>query len=583
MEPRKKGLILKLLGLILGLVLLEVLFMGLGFRETYPFNYFSFPDKPSQFEWNITEAPYTRLCSTKKILTVNGKFPGPALHVFRGDRVFINVVNHGNYNITMHWHGVRQLRNPWSDGPEYITQCPIQPGRSFKYEIKFTTEEGTIWWHAHSDWSRATVHGSIFVYPKHGTSYPFPKPYSEIPIVLGSWYQGDVMKIIEEALETGRAPNSSDAHTINGQPGDLYPCSKAGTCKMLVDKGKTYLLRTINAEMNEEMFFAVANHSLTVVGSDGSYLKPTTTDYIMITPGQTVDCLLKADQNLSHYYMAARSYASGKMVANDAATAIIKYGGSYTPPSSPSFPTLPYYNDTDAATNYTSRLRSLASKDYPVDVPKSFDTRVYTTISVNTLPCVNNSCLGPNGSRFSASMNNISFRISSIDILLAYYDKIKGVYEPDFPDEPPYYFNFTADDLPDDLLTSTVGTKVKVVEFNSTVEVVFQGTELFSGENHPMHLHGFRFYWVGWGIGNFNKTTDPKGYNLVDPPEINTVGVPKKGWAAIRFRADNPGVWFMHCHLERHTSWGMSTVFIVKNGKSPATSIRPKPEYMPPC
>ncbi|CAM8901375.1 unnamed protein product [Rhodiola kirilowii] len=24
--------------------------------------------------------------------------------------------------------------------------------------------------------------------------------------------------------------------------------------------------------------------------------------------------------------------------------------------------------------------------------------------------------------------------------------------------------------------------------------------------------------------------------------------------------ADNPGVWFMHCHLERHVTWGMDTV-----------------------
>ncbi|XP_042493058.1 laccase-14-like [Macadamia integrifolia] len=567
MELGKKGLVLKLMGLLL----LELLCLCLG--ETYHFN------------WNVTKASYTRLNSTKEILTVNGLFPGPALHVRRGDRVFINVVNHGTYNITLHWHGVKQPRNPWSDGPEYITQCPLQAGANFTYEINFTTEEGTIWWHAHSDWSRATVHGPIFVYPKRGASYPFPKPYSEVPIILGNWYKGDVMKIIETALALGGEPNTSDAHTINGQPGDLSPASKSGTFKMVVQKGKTYLLRIINAGMNEEMFFAVANHSLTVVGSDGSYLKPITTDYIMITPGQTMDCLLKAGQSLSHYYMAAKAYSDGEGVAydNSTATAIIQYKGTYTPPSTPFFPTLPDYNDTDAATNYTKRLRSLASTDHPVDVPQSFDLRIYTTISMNTLPCANNSCEGPNGSRLSASMNNISFRNPSIDILQAYYKRIKGVYKTGFPNEPPNYFNFTADQFPSNLSTPMVGTKVKVVDFNSTVEIVFQGTNLFSGENHPMHLHGYSFYWVGWGFGNFNKTTDPKNYNLVNPPEINTVGVPKKGWSAIRFRANNPGVWFVHCHLERHTSWGMNTVLIVKNGKSRPTSMRRKPRYVPPC
>lgn len=80
---------------------------------------------------------------------------------------------------------MKQPRNPWSDGPEYITQCPIQPGATFNQKIIFTTEEGTLWWHAHSDWLRATVHGSIEIFPMKGTTYPFPKPHREFPIILG--------------------------------------------------------------------------------------------------------------------------------------------------------------------------------------------------------------------------------------------------------------------------------------------------------------------------------------------------------------------------------------------------------------
>ena len=33
------------------------------------------------------------------------------------------------------------------------------------------------------------------------------------------------MEIYNEAIETGGEPQLSDAFTINGQPGDLYPCS----------------------------------------------------------------------------------------------------------------------------------------------------------------------------------------------------------------------------------------------------------------------------------------------------------------------------------------------------------------------
>lgn len=89
---------------------------------------------------------------------------------------------------------------------------------------------------------------------------------------------------------------------------------------------------------------------------------------------------------------------------------------------------------------------------------------------------------------------------------------------------------------------SQQGTRVKVLEYNETVEIVFQGTNVMnSGENHPMHLHGFRFYVVGMGVGNFDNVTDPLTYNLYDPPEANTIPVPKDGWATIRFRASNPG------------------------------------------
>ena len=88
-----------------------------------------------------------------------------------------------------------------------------------------------------------------------------------------------------------------------------------------------------------------------------------------------------------------------------------------------------------------------------------------------------------------------------------------------------------------------LGTKVLRIEYGKNVEIVFQGTNIGNPENHPMHLHGYSFYLVGTGCGNF-YTDDPNyrhDYNLVDPPKVNTIGVPKGGWAAIRFKADNPG------------------------------------------
>ncbi|KAI4389104.1 hypothetical protein MLD38_001366 [Melastoma candidum] len=499
---------------------------------------------------------HTRLCSTKNILTVNGKFPGPTLYLRKGETIIVNVYNKAAYNITIHWHGVNQPRNPWSDGPEFITQCPIRPGGKFTQKVIFTVEEGTLWWHAHSDWLRATVHGAIVIHPKEGSSYPFPKPDKEVPIILGRLTKQSLLFI------------------------NTY------TFKLKVEKGKTYMLRLINAVMQELMFFSVANHSLTVVASDASYTKPLMRDVITISPGQTIDVLLKANQEPGNYYMASHAYASaaGVLYDNTTTTAIVVYAGDYSPILPPLLPLLPYFNDTATSVSFTGSLRSLASKEYPVNVPKDITDKLIFVISMNLSPCpANRTCQGPFGYRLSASINNVSFVRPSIDVLQAYYYHINRVFGDNQPSFPPKTFNFTGDNSLFYPYNPKNGTMVKVLKFNSTVEIVLQGTNLLSGTDHPIHLHGYSFYVVGSGFGNYDPKKDPLGYNLVDPPLQNTIAVPKNGWTAIRFRADNPGVWFMHCHIESHQSWGMGTTFIVRDGKLPSSRMLPPPRDMPPC
>ncbi|KAG9137921.1 hypothetical protein Leryth_023661 [Lithospermum erythrorhizon] len=538
----------------------------------------------------IQDSNFTRLCNTKSILTVNGEFPGPTIHAARGDTLLIDIINQSKENITIHWHGAKQYRFPWSDGPEFITQCPLEPGTKFTQKIVLTDELGTLWWHAHSEWSRATVHGALLVYPEEGTTYPFPKPRGEMQIVLGEWWNSDIAVVHDELIESGGDPEISDAYVINGQPGDLYNCSQSDTFRMKVEPGKTYLLRMVNAVMNNILFFSVANHSLTVVGSDGAYTKPLTSNVISIAPGQTMDILLEANQPPNRYYMAAKAYNGGLRGEFDTTTttAILQYTGNYTPASPPPLPTIPAFNDSDFQSNYTASLRSLASSEHPIDVPTNISTHLFFTISINLNICPDNStanttCLGPGGNRFAATVNNLTFVQPRIDILQAYYKQINGVYGDDFPDIPTTTFNYTSTLLTQNQTRPDAGTKVNMLEYNENVELVFQGTSLVAGVDHPMHLHGYSFYVVGSGPGNFDRERDPLNYNLVDPPLQNTITVRRNGWAAIRFRTNNPGVWLMHCHFERHISWGMGMVFIVKNGKGANETILPPPANMPEC
>jgi laccase len=177
----------------------------------------------------VQMANVTRLCATKSIVTVNGEFPGPALVAREGDRVLVRVTNHVAHNMTLHWHGIRQLRSGWADGPAYVTQCPMQTGQSYVYNFTITGQRGTLWWHAHISWLRATVYGAIVILPKRGVSYPFAAPHKEVPMIFGEWWKADTEALVRQALKTGGAPNISDAYTINGLPGPLYSCSAKGT------------------------------------------------------------------------------------------------------------------------------------------------------------------------------------------------------------------------------------------------------------------------------------------------------------------------------------------------------------------
>lgn len=296
------------------------------------------------------------------------------------------------------------------------------------------------------------------------------------------------------------------------------------------------MLRIVNAALNEELFFKISGHELTIVEVDASYTKPFKTDTIFIGPGQTTNAILTADQNSGNYQIAISPFMDTTVATdNQTATATIQY--KTTPAYSPAILTkIPPRNATSLTTNFMDSLRSLNSKTYPAKVPLTVDHSLFFTIGVGINPC--SSCM--NGSRVVGNINNVSFVMPTMALLQAHYYKINGVFTEDFPGNPPTAFNYTGNNTATTTQT-TNGTKVYKLEFNSTVELVIQGTNIVAPESHPTHLHGFNFFVIGKGVGNYDPKNDPKKFNLVDPVERNTVSVPTGGWTAIRFRADNPG------------------------------------------
>ncbi|RZC56482.1 hypothetical protein C5167_015342 [Papaver somniferum] len=538
------------------------------------------------YDFKVQNMRITKMCKSKQIVSINQMFPGPVIYDQEDDQIIVKVTNETPYNTTLHWHGVRQKLSCWYDGPSYITQCPILSGQKFVYKFTLEKQKGTLFWHAHVSWLRGTVYGAIVVYPKMGIPSPFRNPYKEQIILLGEYWHKDVVQLEHEALESGGAPTPADAFTINGHPGPNYKCSSSNNdvYKMVVIPGKTYMLRIVNAALNSEHFFTIAHHKMTIIEADGEYTKPLVVNHLMIAPGQTINVLVTADQPVNRYSMAMGPYVSAKNISFQKLPAIsyFQYTGS-TRKQIVMPAHLPTVNDDLAVKTVMDGLRSL----HPVMVPRKIDVNLSFTIGLNVEKCGSSNpdknCQGPHGGVLGASVNNISFTSPTFSLLQAYYKDINGHFTRDFPDTPHKvydYVNGAPNNIPHDT-QSLVGTRTKVFEFGSRVELILQDTGTVSTENHPVHMHGYSFYVVGYGSGNYNPRTAKR--NMVDPPYLNTIGVPVGGWAAIRFIADNPGVWFMHCHLEIHMSWGLSMAFIVKNGKGEMQTLPPPPGDMPTC
>ena len=322
----------------------------------------------------------------------------------------------------------------------------------------------------------------------------------------------------------------------------------------------------INAALNDELFFSIANHTLKVVEADAIYVKPFETNTILIAPGQTTNVLLKTKSHYPNaaFLMTARPYATGPgTFDNTTVAAILEYEiPSNTHHSASSLknipllkPILPALNDTSFATKFANKLRSLASAQFPANVPQKVDKHFFFTVGLGTSPCQSNqTCQGPNGTMFAASVNNVSFTMPTTALLQSHFTgQSRGVYAPYFPSSPLHPFNYTGTP-PNNTMVSN-GTKVTVLPYNTSVELVMQDTSILGAESHPLHLHGFNFFVVGQGFGNYDSNKDPKNFNLVDPVERNTIGVPSGGWVAIRFLADNPGYFQVYSSNYQKTFW----------------------------
>lgn len=140
-------------------------------------------------------------------------------------------------------------------------------------------------------------------------------------------------------------------------------------------------------------------------------------------------------------------------------------------------------------------------------------------------------------------------------------------------------------------------THIIDIEHGSIVEMTITSYAHIGWRNahHTIHLHGHEMFVMATGRPELNTNVSftsriepefanpafqckdgsirchlternehvPIERNFVNPPVRTSVNVPAMGYVVVRFKADNPGVWLMHCHILSHMLQGQMLVIRV--------------------
>ncbi|CAJ1971188.1 unnamed protein product [Sphenostylis stenocarpa] len=504
-------------------------------------------------------------CIEEIVMGINGQFPGPTIRAHVGDILHIAVTNKlFTEGTVIHWHGIRQNGTPWADGTASISQCAITPGETFHY--RFTVDKaGTYFYHGHYGMQRAAgLYGSLIVDLAEGKKEAFHYD-GEFNLLLSDWWHKTTN---EQEVGLSSIPfrwvNDPKSLLINGR--GQYNCSMAAhlikttlpQCKfelgeecaphiLQVDPNKTYRIRIASTTSLVSLHFAIANHKMMVVEADGNYVQPFSTDIIHIHSGESYSVLITTNQDPNKNYWISVG-VTGRETTPQAFT-ILNYKNipnSLFPTSPPPFTScFGGYNLTKA---FTHKILALKGTPPP---PHYYNRRLLLLNTENLVDGCD-----------KYAINNISLVLPSTPYLGAIKYKINGAFDQNPPPD-----NFSADyDIFNPPLNpnSKSGNGVYTFELNHVVDVILQNANSLNEKNiseiHPWHLHGHDFWVLGYGDGKFEQG-DERKFNLKNPPLRNTAVIFSYGWTALRFKADNPGVWAFHCHIEPHLQMGMGVVF----------------------
>ncbi|CUM63459.1 uncharacterized protein PRCAT00001034001 [Priceomyces carsonii] len=457
----------------------------------------------------------------RKVIGFNNSWPLPTLRVQAGDRVNLYLINgFEDRNTTLHFHGLFQNGTGQMDGPEMITQCPIPPGETFLYNFTVGDQVGTYWYHSHTKGQyQDGMRAPFIIEEKKKSDYPFDFD-EELVLPIGEWYHDHSDKLFPTFLSlynpTGAEPIPQNTLFNDTRNNSMY-----------VEPDKTYFVRIVNVGGFVSQYLYMEDHEFEVVEVDGIYVKPNKTSMIYITVAQRYGVLIKtkSDTSKNYAFMNKIDDTMLDVIPDDLilnSTNYIVYDESNDKPDEYTVDALDYLDDFFLE---------------PVEKVELYDD-ADQTITVDVI--MDNLDNGINYAFF----NNITYTAPKVPVLLTALSAGKEATNS---------------------LVYGTNTHSFVLQGDETIDIVVNNQD--TGK-HPFHLHGHVFQVIE-RHEEVPDTESPVGFNKSDhaewpeyPVRRDTVYVQPQSYMVLRFKADNPGVWFFHCHIEWHLEQGLALVLV---------------------
>src|SRR4051794_3701782 len=228
--------------------------------------------------------------ATVRMLSYNGSVPGPTLKVPQGATVTVHVVNRGDLEATVHWHGLR-LENRY-DGT-HDTQAPIPIGETFTYEVH-VPDPGAFWFHPHirEDYGQEMgLYGNILATPKD-PEYWAPAN-REVVLTLDD--------ILIEDGQIAAFSASETTHVAMGRFGNVMLTSGEAELSLEVKRGEVVRFYFTNTANTRVFNVTLPGARMKLVGADaGHYEREELVDEVMLAPSErvVVDVLFPKTGNL---------------------------------------------------------------------------------------------------------------------------------------------------------------------------------------------------------------------------------------------------------------------------------------------